>query len=181
MHLFYIFYFLDESGADEWGEVEVERRNGLSAVHLVLRYFERHACKYGGGFDAFGRTAFAMSGDESVFKYAVERVLNACQTFCGVVVLVVDVDISGTYGIARLGAQQVIVDKRLCGLAGKFHHHACRRVRVHIGVFTSDVVVFRFYDFVEHVAGFGPTRYASLVAVCDIAFCHFLSRAVHKL
>ena len=34
------------------GEVEVERRNGLSAVHLVLRYFERHACKYGGGFDA---------------------------------------------------------------------------------------------------------------------------------
>ena len=85
------FQFFDKSRADEWCEVEVECRDGLSAVHLVLCYFERDACKYCGCFDALGGTAFAMPGNEALLENAVEGMLHACEALGGVVILVVDV------------------------------------------------------------------------------------------
>ena len=116
-----------------------------------------------------------MAGYEAVLEYAVERMLHAGKALGGVVVLVVYVYVVVADGFANFGREQIIVDERLCSFAGEFHHHACRRVGIHVGVLTGDIVVLGLDDFVEHVGGLGTAGNATLVAICYIAFGHFLA------
>ena len=122
-----------------------------------------------------------MAGYKAALKNIVERMLHACEALGGVVVFVVYVQVVVAYGLARLGCEEVVVDKRFRSLAGKFHHHACRRVCVHVGVLSRDVVALGLDYFMEHIACLSLACDAALVAVGDISFCHFLTRAVHQL
>ncbi len=121
-----------------------------------------------------------MACDETVAQYVVKRMLYACKAFGGVVVFVVDVYVSVSHGFTGFLRQEVVIDKWFCGLTCEFHHHACRGVGVHVGVFACDVVVFRFDYFQEDVACLGTPCNAALVSVCDIFFCHFLAGALHQ-
>ena len=68
IQFFQVLDFLDEAVAHVGGKVEIECRDGLSAVHLVLGCFQRDASQDTGSLDAFGRARFAVSGREAVFQ-----------------------------------------------------------------------------------------------------------------
>ena len=144
-------------------------RNCLSAVHFVLCGLERDARNNRCGLDAFGRARFAMAGNETILENFVEWVLHAGEALGGVVVFIVNVDIVVAHGVASFFGEEVVVDEGFCGLARKFHHHAGRRVGIHIGVFACYVGVFCLYDFSEDVGSLGTSCNAALVAVGDVA------------
>ncbi len=98
-----------------------------------------------------------------------------------IVILVMDVEITVLYSFTGFLRKKIIVNKRFCSLACKLHHHACRRIRVHIGILTGDVIAFGLDDFKEHVAGLGSAGYRPLIAICDVTFGDFLSRRIHEL
>ena len=176
-----IFDLLDKGCAHVRRQIEVKGGDGLAAVHLVLSGLERYAGDDRRCLDAAGRARLAVAGNEAVLKYTVERMLHTGQALGGIVVFVVDMDVTVAHGVAGLLCEQVVVDKWLGGLRGKFHHHACRRVGVHVGVLAGDIGALCLDDFMKHVAGLGAARDAALVAVCDIALGHLLAGAVHKL
>ena len=167
LHLFYI------RRAHEGSQVEVEGRDGLSAVHFVLRRLHRYAGQHRSRLNAACRTAASVPGIEAMLQYVVERMLHAGERLRGIVVLVVDVDVVVLHGIAGLFREQVVVDERLCRLAGKLHHHACGRVGVHVGVLARHVVVLDVDDFKEDVARLRLAGHRSL--------CHVLARTLHQL
>ena len=121
-----------------------------------------------------------MASPKTVVQYLVQWMLNASEALGGVVVLVVDVQVVGTHGLACLLAEQVVVNERLGGLAGKLHHHAGWRVGVHVGVLACDIVVLGVDDFQEQVASFCLTGDAAFVAIVDVALCYFLTGALHE-
>ena len=86
--------FLHKRRPHEGREIEVKRRNSLTAVHFVLSGLHRDAAKDARRLDALGRAALAVSCAKTVFQYLVERVLYACEALCGIVILVVDVDVA---------------------------------------------------------------------------------------
>ncbi len=162
-------------------QIEVKCRNGLSAVHLVLRRLKRYASDDTGSLDAFCRTRLAVAGSKSVFEYTVKRMLHACKALRRIVVFVMDMQIAVAHSLARFVRQQIVVDKRLSGLAREFHHHSRRRIGVHIRILAGDVIVLGLDDFKEHVACLGTAGYASLVAVGYITFRNLLPGALHQL
>ena len=111
---------------------------------------------------------------------AVQRMLHAGEALGGVIVLVVDVQVVPLHGIQDLFAQQVVVYKRLGGFAGKLHHHACRCVGIHVGVFAGDVVGLDVDDFQKHVACLGLAGDAALVAVGNVFLGNVLAAAFHQ-
>ena len=117
---------------------------------------------------------------ETVGQDAVQRMLHAGQTLGRVVVLVVDVQVVSLHGIQDLFAQQVVVYKRLGGFAGKLHHHACRCVGIHVGVFAGDVVGLDIDDFQKHVSRLGLAGNAALVAVGNVFLGYILAAAFHQ-
>ena len=121
-----------------------------------------------------------MTRHKTVFKHFVERVLNASQTLGGVVVFVVDVKYVVGNGFPGFFAEQVVVYKRLGGFARKFHHHAGRRVGIHIGVFACDVVVFGVDNLLKHVGCAGFASHIARMTVFDVGACHLLIRALHQ-
>ncbi len=106
--------------------------------------------------------------------------LHAGEALGGVVVFIVNVDIVVAHGVASFFGEEVVVDEGFCGLARKFHHHAGRRVGIHIGVFACYVGVFCLDDFSEDVGSLGTSCNAALVAVGDVALGNLFSRAVHE-
>ena len=121
-----------------------------------------------------------MSGNKTFLKHPVKRMLHTGKTLGGVVVFVVNMEIIAFYGFASFLREEIVVDKRLCCLAGKLHHHSCRRICIHIGIFACDVVRLGFDDFQKDVTRFGSTSDAPLIAVGDVAFSHFFARAFHQ-
>ncbi len=107
--------------------------------------------------------------------------LHARQALGGIVILVVDVDIVVAHGLTHGRREKVVVDKRFGGLAGEFHHHARRRVRVHVGVLAGHVIVLGLDNLEEDVAGLCAARYAALVAIGDVTLGHILARRLHQL
>ncbi len=175
-----IFDLLHKRRAHKWRQIEIECRDGLPAVHFVLSRFHRYAGYYACRFDTLGRARLPMAGHKAVVQNVVERVLHAGKALGRVIVLVVDMDIIAAHGIACFRRQQIVVNERLGGFAGKLHHHSRRRIRIHIGVLAGDIVVLGLDYLVEHIAGLGLAGYATLVAICYVALCDFLSGAVHK-
>ena len=176
-----VLHLLDEGAAHIWGQIEVKRWNCLSAVHLVLGGFHRDARNHAGSLDALGGTRFAVPGHITLLKHLVQRMLHAGEALGGVVVLVVDVQVVAAHGLARLLAQEIIIDKGLGGLTGKLHHHAGRSVGIHVGILTSNVVVLGIDNLQEQVARLGFTGHTALLAIIDIAARHLLARTLHQL
>ena len=175
-----IFHLLNKRRTHVWCQIEVECRDGLSAVHLVLcclkRYAGNHACR----FDALGRTRFAVTGCKAIFQNVVERVLHAGEALGGIIILVVYVQIVATHCLFRLWRKQIVVNKLLGGFAGKLHNHAGRAVGIHVGVFACHVVVLGIDNFQEHVAGLGVARNAALVAIGNIFSRNLFARTLHQ-
>ena len=180
VEFFQVFQFLDVCHAHVGCQVEVEGRDGLSAVHLVLGALHRDTSQHRGGLDALGRARGAMSGDEAAGEDMVEGVLHAGERLGGVIVFVVDVEVVVLHGLAALLGEQVVVDEGFRGLRGKLHHHACRGVGIHVGILTGDIVVLDVDDVEEHVAGLGLAGNGALVAVGDELLRHILAARLHQ-
>ena len=174
------FHLLDERGAHIGCQVEVEGRDGLSAVHLVLGCFHADTAEDAGRFDAFGRTALSVPGLKTVGENLVERMLYAGEAFGGVVVLVVDVEVVAPHGFACVLREQVVIDERLGGFAAELHHHAGRGVGIHVGIFAGHIVVFDIDDFQEDVACLCLSGHASCITVLDVGLGHLLACTFHQ-
>ena len=155
VQLFKIFDFFDKRRAHIRRKIEVKCRYCLAAVHLVLCRLKRYTCNHTCSFDTLGRTALAMPCNKAILKDAVERMLHAGKALGRVVVLVVNMYIVMTNCVERFFTQQIIVYIRLGGFRREFHHHAGRRVGIHVGVFACDLIIFCFDDFDKHIAGLG--------------------------
>ena len=107
--------------------------------------------------------------------------LDAGEGLRGIVVLVVDVDIVLGNGFADRIREEALVHIALRGLGRELHHHARRRVGVHVGVLTGDVVHLCVDDGLEDLVGLRLAGEVALVAVTDVLLRHFLAGAVHQL
>ena len=107
--------------------------------------------------------------------------LHASERFGRIIVLIVNMDIIVTDRLSDFLTQEIVVDKRLCGLAGEFHHHAGRCVRIHIGILACDIRTFDVYNVKKHVAGLCLARNRPLVAVLNVFLSHIFSAAAHQL
>ena len=162
-------------------EIEVESRNGLTSVHLVLTSLQGDASQYGCRLDALGRTGRSVTCRESVAQDDIERMLHTGERLGGIIVLVVDVEIVVLHSQTRILREQVVVHERLGGLGSKLHHHAGRRVGIHVGILASDVVLLCIDNAHENIAGLSLTGYRALVAIGDILTGHVLARTLHQL
>ena len=149
-------------------------------MHFVLYGLHADTPEYAGGLYPLGRPALAVSCLESVAQDLVEWVLYACQRLGRVVVLVVNVQVVALHGLLCLLGQQVVVDEGLGGLAAELHHHAGRRVGVHVGVLACNVVVLDVDYFEEYVPCLSLSCHAPCVAVLDVGLCHVLARTLHQ-
>ena len=111
----------------------------------------------------------------------VQWVLYAGERLGGIVILVVNVDItvlgSGTYVLI----EQIVIDERLGGLAGELHHHTCRRIGIHVGVLAGNVVLLGTNDLLKHLACLGTTSDGTGITIRDIDTSHFLALGIHQL
>ena len=108
--------FLDIAHADVGSQVEVEGRDSLTAVHLILGTLHRDTCQHRGRLDATGRTRSPMPGYKTTVKDMVQRMLHTGERLRGIIVLVMDMEVVPLYGVAALFREEVVVDKRLGGL-----------------------------------------------------------------
>ena len=149
-------------------------------MHLILACLERDAGYDGSCFDAACRTRLAMTCHEAMFKDMVERMLHACERLGGVVILVVDMEITASHGFARLIGEEIVVDEGFGCFGGELHHHAGGGVGVHVGVLAGDVVVLGLYNLQKDVARLCAAGYGTFVAVGDIFLCHLLAGRLHE-
>ena len=82
--------------------------------------------------------------------------------------------------IACVFAQKVVVNERLGGLAGEFHHHACRCVCVHVGILACHIIVLDVDDLQEDVCSLCLSGYTSCIAVFDVSLCYVFARTFHE-
>ena len=122
-----------------------------------------------------------MSGRKATGQNAVQRVLNACQAFGRVVVLIMNMQIIVVYSFQYLVAQQIVVYKRFGGFTGKLHHHARRSIGIHIGIFPCHIVGLDLYNLQKHITRLGFAGNATLVAVSNILLCHIFPATFHQL
>ena len=83
-------------------QIEVECRNSLSAVHLVLSALHRYTCQHAGRLNALCGARCSVTGSKSVLQDVIQRVLHAGERLCWVVILVVNVQIVMLHGVATL-------------------------------------------------------------------------------
>ncbi len=91
-----------------------------------------------------------------------------------------DMQVVMLHCLARLFAEQVVVDEGLGGLRSEFHHHACRCVSIHVRVFAGDIIVLDVHDIEEHVACLRLTSHGTLMTVGNIFLCHVLAARLHQ-
>ena len=175
-----VLHLLDIGTAYVGGQVEVKSGYRLTAVHLVLGGLHRDAGDDTGRLDALGGARLAVASHVALLEHLVQRVLHAGETLGGIIVLVVDMQVIAAHGFTCFLAQQVVVDEGLGGLAGKLHHHAGRRVGIHVGILAGNVVILGIDDFQEQVARFGFAGNATFLTIVDIAAGHLLAGALHQ-
>ena len=179
--MFHVSHFFLETGTNKWSEIEVESRDCLTSVHLVLSCFHRDTCQHTCRLNALGRARCPVSSCEAVHEDVVERMLHASERLGRVVVLVVNVEVVVEHCIATFLTQQIVVNEWLGRFARELHHHACWRVCVHVRILASHIVVLDVDDFEEDVAGFRLASDTALVAIGDVALSHVLARTLHQL
>ena len=86
IQIFHLFYI---RGAHEGGEIEVEGRDGLSAVHLVLCALQGDTRQHSGCLDALGGSGRTVPSGKPVLQDVIQWVLAAGERLGGVVVFVV--------------------------------------------------------------------------------------------
>ena len=180
-HVADLVHLFLEGLAHERGEIEVEGRDGLAAVHLVLHRLHGDAGEDGRGLDALRRAGLAVAGLEAVLEDQVQGVLDAGEGLRGIVVLVVDVDVVLGDGLADRVGKEALVHVALRGRGGELHHHAGGRVGIHVRVLAGDVVHLGVDDGLEDLVGLRLAGHVPLVAVADVLLRHFLAGAVHQL
>ena len=179
--LLQVFHFLLVRHSYVWSQVEVESRNSLTTVHLVLTGFQRDASQYGCCLNTLGWTAGTMASCETMLQDDVERMLYASQTLGRIIIFVVYMNVVVQDGVTNFLAEEVVVNEWFCSFRSKFHHHAGRSVGIHVGVFTGDVIVLGIHDAHEHIACLCLAGNVTLVAVCDVLLCHVLAGTLHEL
>ena len=150
---------------DVWCEIEVESRNCLSTMHLILSSLERNTRLNTGSFYTLSRTALGMSSLQTMLKDGIKRVLYACKRLGWIVVLVMNMYISAFHSSLNLFIKQIVINEWLGAFAGKLHHHSGRSVGIHIGILARDIIILRANDTLKNLASLGLTRYASCIAV----------------
>ena len=168
IQVFQHLHLLDETLAHIGSQVEVESRDCLTAMHLVLHGLHADTAQNRSGLDALCRTALAMAGLETILEDTVQGVLHAGQRLGGIVVLIVNVQVVVLHGILHLIAQQIVVNERLGGLAGELHHHTGRSVGVHVCILAGNIVVLDVNNLQEDVAGLSLAGNGTGTAVLDV-------------
>ena len=174
-------HLLDERTAHVRSQIEIERGDSLTAVHLVLHRLHRDTAYDAGRLDALGGTRLAVARLKTALQNLVERMLYAGERLGGIVILVVDVDIVVAQRGAGLFGEQVIVDEGFGGLAGELHHHARGSVGVHVGVLAGDVVALGLDYLQKYVSRLGLAGDAALVAIGYVTLGDLLAGRVHQL
>src|SRR3712207_191091 len=122
-----------------------------------------------------------MAGREAFVQDAVQRVLTTSERLGGIIVFIVDMYVVMFHGVAHVFRQKIVVNERFGRFRGKLHHHAGRRVGIHVGILTSDVVGLNVHNIQEHVTRLSLAGNGTLVAILDISLGHILSRTAHQL
>ena len=149
-------------------------------MHFVLCGFERDTSEDTCRLDSLSWARFAVTGRETAIEDVVERMLHASETLCRIVILVVDVDIVVFHSLESLLVEEIVIDERLGGFAGKLHHHSGRSVGIHVGIFAGNIVALDVDNLLENVSGFRLSRDAALVAIGDVALCHIFAATLHQ-
>ena len=92
-----------------------------------------------------------------MLKDGVQWVLHACERLGGIVILVVDVNVTVLGSGTHVFIEKIVIDERLGGLAGELHHHACRCIGIHVGILAGDVVLLGTDNLLKHLACLGTT------------------------
>ena len=121
-----------------------------------------------------------MTRVEALVQNLVERVLETGQTLGRVIILVVNMDISFIDSLFYILRKQTLVHIGLRGLGRELHHHSRRRVSIHVGILTSNVIGLSVNDFLENLAGLGLAREIPLVPVCNVFLRDLLARTFHQ-
>ena len=93
-----------------------------------------------------------MTGEESVLKNLVQRMLDAGKALCRIIVLVVDVDVVVLYSLLHIVGEHALVHIGFCGLGSELHHHSGRSVSVHVRVLAGDLGRLGVDDLLEDLA-----------------------------
>ncbi len=165
----------------EGSQIEVKRRNGLTAVHLVLHGLHGYAGEHRRGLYPLGGTGLAVTGLKAFVEDLVQRMLEAGEALGGIVVLVMDMDIAAIDRVPHVLGQEAFVHIGLGGLGGELHHHACGSVGVHVGVLAGDVVGLGGDYLLENLVALGLAGHVALVAVGDVFAGDLLAGALHEL
>ena len=171
----------DKTQSDVRGQIEVESWNGLSAVHLVLRCFQRDTRQHTGRLDALGCPRRAMASRKTVIENVVQRMLTAGERLCGIIIFVVYMQIVMLHGLPAFLAKKIVVDKGFGRFAREFHHHSRGCIRVHVGIFARHIIVFHVDDFEKHISRFRLSGNAALIAVGNVCLRHVFPTAFHQL
>ena len=97
-------------------QIEVESRNRLSAVHLILSTLHRDTSQDRSCLDTLGRARSTMTGDKATVQDVIQRMLHAGERLGGIIVLIVNMEIVVFYGITTLLREQIVIHERLRGL-----------------------------------------------------------------
>lgn len=135
-----VAYVLDERLPHARGEKEVEGRNRLAAVLLVLVCLENYRRERRVALYGLRGAYAAVFGVESAPENVFQVVLYAGRGLGGVVVEVVDVDVSVAVGARVLYAYEVFEGVVLRHFRSERHHLSGGSVRRHVGVAEVDVV-----------------------------------------
>ena len=97
-------------------QIEVEGRDGLSAMHLILCTLHRDTSQHGSRLYTLGRARGAMTSNKATGQDVIQRMLYTSERLGGVIVLIVDVEIVVFYRITTIFREQIVIYKRLRGL-----------------------------------------------------------------
>ena len=129
----------------------VESGNRLPAVLLVLVGLENDGGQGGVALYRLGGAHGTVFGMESAVENILQVILHAGGRLGGIVVEVVNVNVTFAVSPAVAYPHQVLVGVVLGHLRGKGHHLPGRRVRRHVGVAQIHVVLLDGHDAVHHL------------------------------
>ena len=164
----------------EWCQIEVKCRNCLTSMHFVLYGLHGNTSQDSCRLNSFGRSRFAVPCVESLIQNLVQRVLETGETLGRIIIFVMDMDIAVVDSLADILGKQAFVHVSLRCLGRELHHHAGRRVGIHVRILTCNIIGLSVNDFLENFASLGLAREISLVSVRNIFLGDFLAWTFHK-